>query len=261
MDFRKMGVLDSYFASPVVTSRLSDKSMSFPIFGDNQLIGTANEEDVWNVGGRLTYMTAPGLLDLVSTDAADNPAGAGLTEVRISGLDENYDLQTETLQLNGTTIVQTLSLWIRIYAMAGSKPGAADPNTAASGTITLSDGGNIQAQILTDETASSMSMFTIPAGYTGFFDQVFISGGPNDDFIARFKVRREGNIFVTRGGGFEITNSNAMNMVFNPRLGSAKEKSDTKFAAIGVTNNAQVRTNHSITIVENDYLLSLANSI
>jgi len=260
---RNLGVLDHYFAPHVVKSKLSDKVKAFTLTGSNPDIDTPNIEDVWNVGGRLTYMNTGQQLVLVSTSAQDAPGGTGITEVIITGLDFNYNLTTEIIVLNGLTSVTTNIVWVRVHSIVGQKPGASDPNTTADGNITISDntgGALTQAQITAGTTASSATFFTVPKGFTGFIDQVVIAGGPNDDFILHFGTRRQNDVFVS-SEGFVITNSNVHDVVFDPKLVAVNEFSDIKFFAQAINNNVQVRMLYTITLIENNYLDSLVSSL
>lgn len=75
-------------------------------FGRNSDID-AGPETIWQTGGLFTFPTAAQTLDLVSSgaDAADDDkdAGTGAREITIQGLDANYELVSEAIELEGLT--------------------------------------------------------------------------------------------------------------------------------------------------------------
>ena len=256
---RNYGGLDGNLASYVLASSLSEKIKSYVIVGANADVDFQTDEDVWNVGGRLTYLSAPSVLQIASTSADDAVGGLGVEMVKISGINGNYDLDTEVVALSGLTNVPTVKEWLRVHLIVALKPEAIDPNIVAVGVITAT-AGTVQCQINAGFTASSMSMFTIPRSYSGFLDQVIIAGGANDDFLMSFSSRPKDGLFASRGD-FEITSGNVHDFVFDPKLGLISEMSDTKFVAMASTQNSAVRITHTLTIIRNDLLKSLVASI
>jgi hypothetical protein len=76
-----------------------------------------------------------------STSALDNSAAS----VTIIGLDSNWDAQTETINLNGTSTVTTTKQFLRCNTFIMATPGTGQ-NTNV-GTITASSGGSTHAKI------------------------------------------------------------------------------------------------------------------
>ena len=75
------------------------------------------EETIWTEGGIYVYPTSAEAVYISSTDANDTSAGTGARTVKVFGLDANWELQEETVILNGQTQVRVgASLtWIRIF--------------------------------------------------------------------------------------------------------------------------------------------------
>jgi hypothetical protein len=137
------------------------------IFGYGTTPGTANLfRTVWENMGSTDYVfpSAAVQMALVSANAADTAT------IRVSGLDANYALQTETVVLNGTTAVNTVNSYLRINNISVSSGSATNPQ----GVITLTNGGVTYAQINTGTFngvtsslgTSQMAVYTVPAGYT-----------------------------------------------------------------------------------------------
>jgi hypothetical protein len=142
-------------------------------FGRNTAVGTT-EEDVWNVGGIETLLTAP-----ASMYASCEAAGATSQVISVEGLDENWELKTETVTLNGQNqvIIGAASSWTRIFRafQVSAEP---DPNDnvwiAESDTLTLgvpNTASKIHALVEYPQAAQQTEkcMVTIPAGHIGLF--------------------------------------------------------------------------------------------
>ena len=80
----------------------------------------------------LFYPAAPTTISLASTSANDVNLGLGAWAVRVSGLDENYDKQSETVVLNGQTPVTLANTYIRITHLTVVQAGTSGHN---EGTI------------------------------------------------------------------------------------------------------------------------------
>lgn len=135
-------------------------------------------------------------ITLVSDSNDDNGItnGSGAHSVKVFGINDNGDYQSEIFQLNGTTPITSTSLWRRVFRMF-----VEDGND-----YTLSDGANhglitctaediidnpVLAVISEGVGQTLMACFTIPRGCYGLLHQVDASSGKNADSIVRFKLR------------------------------------------------------------------------
>jgi len=117
-----------------------------------------------------------GTLSCVST-------GADTGDLTIEGLDANFEAQTDTITLTGTSAVTTTTSWARINKMV-----YADGSTNA-GDITASRGGTVVGQITTGFGTSQNANYTVPAGYTAFVFQGQANVGKGNDGTGYFKYR------------------------------------------------------------------------
>ena len=130
-------------------------------FGANFDIDQATDpESVWAGGGLYpwaSFATAQTIY-CISTSASDT---ATLT---VEGLDANYNEQTESVTLTGTSAVATTSTFIRVFRMTYE-------DGANVGTITArvtSGTGAVVAQIDVAYAQTLMAVYTVPAGHTGY---------------------------------------------------------------------------------------------
>ena len=106
----------------------------------------------------------------VNVVAPNNEGSARTTHngdtVEIQGLDGNYDPQTETVTISGSSAT-TINTFKRVFRASFTNGGSFDPN---SERILIKSGGTTVAKILEDIGQSMMSIYTIPAGKTGYLN-------------------------------------------------------------------------------------------
>lgn len=112
---------------------------------------------VWENTTAYTYPGSAVAMYLWSSSSSDTAV-----QVLVSGLDASYNLQSETVVLNGTTAVVTANTYLRINGLAITG------TTNAVGTINIGNAGKtIQyAEITAGFGKSQMMIYTVPNGYT-----------------------------------------------------------------------------------------------
>lgn len=131
-------------------------------------------EDIWAAGGVYTGFPtgSPETLTVLSTSANDTGAGTGARTFQISGLDTNYNLQNETVTLNGLGGVNTVNKFRRVYSARVLTAGTAETNI---GDITIrhtTTVANVFALVLAGRGQTNLSNYTIPAGYKGYIKRI-----------------------------------------------------------------------------------------
>jgi len=131
--------------------------------GHNADQGSAAEEDVWDEGGTLSYLTTAETMDIASADAADTAAGTGVNSVKIEGLDGDFEAISEVVLLNGTSDVETTLEYVRVNKLTCLSAGSGETN-AGTITATASTAGSVQEHIEAGDAVSHSSHYTVPAG-------------------------------------------------------------------------------------------------
>jgi len=136
-------------------------ALSIHKFGANfDIDQNTDPESVWTGSGLYPWssLSSAQTIYCISTSASDT---ATLT---IEGLDANYDQQTETVTLTGTTAVTTSNTFIRVFRMTYEDGANVGDITArvTSGT------GTVVAKIDAGYAQTLMAVYTIPAGFTGY---------------------------------------------------------------------------------------------
>ena len=129
-------------------------------FGANFDIDQGTDpESVWTGGGVYPWasLSSAQTIYCLSTSASDT------TSLTLEGLDANYDEISETVTLTGLTAVTTTNQFLRVFRMTYDATNVGDIEarvTSASGTIV--------AQIDAGYAQTLMSVYTVPAGHTGY---------------------------------------------------------------------------------------------
>ena len=175
-------------------------------FGRNVNIGTATTpEDVWNGGGVYTGFPTTGAAETVEVFSAsgnDTSAGTGARTVQLFGLDADYNEQTETITMNGTTpVTSSLTYW-RLARARVLTVGSGQTN---AGEITIrhtTTTANVFAVMPAAKGQTAILAFTVPAGKKALFSQIqmVVEGGSNSgaEMSFEFKIRDNSSAGVVR---------------------------------------------------------------
>lgn len=219
-------------------------------FGEN-LDVDGSMETIWDGGGLYTYLTSAGVLTVTSTDGDDAAAGTGARTVTVEGLDANYNQVSETLTVGGGAgSVEFFRVFRAFVATSGS-------SGTNEGTISIAQGATTLAQIRTVGTPSStglgqtfMSIYTVPAGYTGYIFDWNVSTAKADGDV--FLVKKGHNDNGTwRSQDVMHTNQNSIERNYKFPL-KIEEKADIEVRALSPTNNMKCAATFCILLVQND---------
>jgi hypothetical protein len=137
-------------------------------FGRSGAIASGTEEVIWDyAAASYTYISSASTLYVSSTDGTDDET------IEVQGLDENWNLQTVEVVVNGQNFVPLTGSWLRVFRaknISATTPGGtiyiADANTGAGGVPNPTTG--IKASITVGKNQTNMAIYTIPNGYKGY---------------------------------------------------------------------------------------------
>ena len=205
-------------------------------FGYNSAIGSGSFEVIWETGGQYPYQSTAVAVDVVSDDVSDDVAGTGARTLRIQGLDGDYNLAEETIDMDGTTTVTTTQTFLRVFRASVETAGTSKTNEGDI-TIEYAGGSDVAATITAENGQTLMAIYTIPAGKTGYV--VAINDAAGKDLETTYKlITRDSTVtdaafqtkeFLDTRGGF--TNF--------PKLAISKitEKTDMELQAKASANS------------------------
>jgi hypothetical protein len=143
-------------------------------FGRNPNVGNA-PETIWMHGGKYQYLAvdSPSTLYAYSAESEDSASGDAARTITIFGLDNNFNEIEETVTVGGAaTTLEFLRVYRAFVATAGvttTNEGNVLISTGAGGTGTvLADIGTIGSGTTFGLGQTQLSLYTIPAGKTGY---------------------------------------------------------------------------------------------
>ena len=167
-------------------------------FGRNPSVGTS-EEDIWDGGGTYTWLTTAQTLEVVSDTVGDGPAGTGARTVSVTGLDSDYNVVSDTVILQGDTIVLTTQKFLRVYRAGVETAGTSEKNNANIYFWGSTDTAVLTAQITKEKGQTLMCIYTIPDSYIGYIhDITFYPGDVNKILTAELYTRAPGSSWRAR---------------------------------------------------------------
>ena len=218
-------------------------------FGTNSDVD-GSLETIWDAGGLYTYLTTAATVTVTSTDSDDSETGTGARTITVEGLDANYDLVSETLTVGGSA---GTTEFLRVFRAFVATSGSTGSN---EGTISISSGATTLAQIraVGSPTASGlgqtfMSLYTVPAGYTGYIFDWNVSTAKADGDV--FLLKRLANDGAWRAQDTIHTNSNDVERTYKFPL-KIEEKADIEVRALSPTNNMKCAATFCILLVQNN---------
>jgi hypothetical protein len=143
--------------------------------------------------GTMTYMSSAETIEVQSSTTTDSSGGTGMQTVLLQGIDNDGELASETITMNGTSAVNSVGTYKRVNALVGL---AAGSNGANLGNVTAvaATANTTQCYMGANECISQNSNYTIPANYSGYLTKVElnaakISGGgsPEIEFRGLFR--------------------------------------------------------------------------
>jgi len=160
-------------------------------FGENPAITTGAWEMIWENGGVFDWPVSASKIDVVSDNVTDTGTGVGARSVYLQGLDDNFDIISETIPISGTTVVTTANEYRRLFTAYVSSVGTYRGSNAGEISFDHTSGAAAALGVITPETDAGgtglgrtrIGHYTIPRGYTGYVKQIqcFVDGSKTVD--------------------------------------------------------------------------------
>ena len=231
-------------------------------FGANDNVGTSMET-VWDAGGLYPWdeFDSATTVNIISTSTEDDEdqgggvEGTGAHRITIEGLDNDYNLVSETLITNGTSQRASTTEFKRVYRAYVIKSGTDDTN---AGTISIRVGTTTVGQIRVTGGEglgqTFMSTYTVPAGYTGYIYHWNISTAKAYNLSADsdvYLVQRNGGEQSWRAQDIVHTNANSIERTYTFPL-KINEKTDIEVRGLSSTSGIAISATYQILLLKND---------
>jgi len=145
-------------------------------------------QTIWDKAADYAYYAAA-TVTAVADHTGDDNGGT----VEVQGLDENYAPVTETLTIGGAASVAQFSRVFRARMVT------ANTGITNQDEIRIKNGVNDVAVIIAGAGQTLMSLYTIPAGKTGYLMKLQGSIDANNDALFRLYARPFGGAFNVKG--------------------------------------------------------------
>lgn len=224
--------------------RFSENYKVVDKFGSNPTISSSSFEDVWFGGGNMVWQTTAEQVNVASTNVNDTAAGTGARSVFIEGLDQDYNIITETVTLNGTTDVLTTNSYLRINRAYTVGVGSLEENQGDI-TFTGDTSTDVFASIQSLHGQTQKAQYTVPAGFKISIYRWRTQCGRADDFEVEFRFRMQNESWRVAHTMYVYQNQ-------AERLWDGgfilDEKSDINVRALAGTNNRPLNTYYNMVI-------------
>ena len=216
----------------------------------------STEETIWEHGGNYVFPTSAAVRYVSSSDANDTNGGTGVNKVRVFGLDANYALIEEEVELAGQTQVATSLSYLRVYRAYVTLAGSGG---TAAGTVYVADSGasagvptgNVYANLGTSNQ-TLLGVYTVPAGKTLYLDDVNFTAAisqANANVTIKFNIRDFGsNVFRTIVIT-ELQSGTYIDKFEYPQ--PIYEKTDIEVRAVATSNNNPITVSWQGVLIDN----------
>lgn len=194
-------------------------------FGRNVDMANGIQETLWGTGGLFVPLTTAQPLNIVSSDAQDNPAGTGAAAVRVWGLTAWDAAETsEKVSLDGLSSVQTVNDYVIVNKVKVT--GAGSGRTNAGNIVVSGDtDGTTQATVRTGRAQTEQGVYGVPENKVAFITEIVAAITSNNaatmelDMYAWEHADRANPIRVDKGTVAVSSNgANTVSRVFQPYL-------------------------------------------
>ena len=144
--------------------------------GYNDNIGTS-QETMWSYSSEYVWITTPGQVEVLSSNANDTAAGTGARTVRVGYLKSDYTEGSVDLTLNGVTTVPSGASHADIFRINSFRVLSTGTNNAPVGNLTLRQavGGLYVSYIRAGKTRARSCFYTVPHGKTLYVTSIAFS--------------------------------------------------------------------------------------
>jgi len=195
------GVSFSYHGIPIAKGEVNSYTMEHK-FGNNEAVG-ATEVTLWT--GTSSLYTYPGScmpMKVTSTLSADGAGNTGANVVTVAGLDENYNLQQETVVLSGQNPITTVNCYCRIFRAQVNSAGTGESNAGeiwvGGGTVTAGVPADKFGHIAVGQNQSLMALWTVPESHSAYLLSLSASSSKNKGVNYKLFARPFGEVFQVK---------------------------------------------------------------
>lgn len=220
--------------------------------------------DIGMEDANFIWLTVAVTLEAISDDADDTLAGVGARVITVTGLDANFDILVEDIDMNGTTASSaTTGLFIRVNSVVVKEAGtyASTGSGANQGNVIIrvSGGGATQSFIsnhLVNNGLSQDFKYTIPNGFSAIVLGILMVVDSTKEAKLIFQVRLDADIivapFTSKTTAMIIDGNTGLHNVPKELTGGSliPAKTDIWGTAIAAANNTEVSARAVLILIQ-----------
>ena len=221
-----------------VSKGLVPKHTAVNKFGFNLDVDTTDPEAIWSAGGKYVFASAADRIIVTSSSDNDNPSGQGASKVKVFGVDADYNLIEEEINLRGVVPSVSQKYYLRVFRAFVTEAGIEEANV---GTILIepADRSLVFAQIPPTVGQTQMAVYTVPANHKAYITN--FSGAIVRTFFSRqasvgLYFRKNGVIRLQQEIALDSNSTATYNKTYTLPL-AVEEKTDIYVNAIQVSGN------------------------
>jgi len=214
-------------------------------FGAVPAMSQSTTGTIWDVNDTLYPWSSFNVASNLTIPAV-NASDDGKTII-IQGLDANYNFKSQQVVLSSSGAVQTTA-FIRVFRAYITD------STGNVGNIDINVSTTTVARITAGKGQTLMSVYTIPAGFTGYLVSTNATCEAGADASVDTFTRYSGENAFRVAHSFELTgNGGPYNTEFTIPL-KLTEKTDIDMRATTRSNNARITSTFDILLSDNSYI-------
>lgn len=198
---------------------------------------------VWDVNDTLypwSSWSSAGTVSVLAVNVSDN--GKILV---LEGLDANYKPQTESITVSSASAVSSTKSFIRLYR------GYIEEGATNVDNVNVQKGGVTVLRVTAGKGQTLMSIYTVPAGKTGYLVKGTATCQAGADATGDMFVRYFGQSSFRVGHSFEVSGTGGQYLYEFGVPIPITEKSDIDIRASVRSNNARITTAFDIILIDN----------
>ena len=222
-------------------------------FGFNEAVA-ASKEDLWSAGGTYGgFLTAAGVASVTSASGDDDTdGGSGARKLQIFGLDADWNLYDEEIELEGVSAATTTGTFIRVFRAKVTEVGTYGGSN--TGVLTVAIGGTTVAVVPASGGQTQMAIYSVPNGYTAYLQHLRVTSESSRPMTFEVMVRENADVTSAPGMGasrviFTLFGITAPIEIDPHALDRFPAKSDLWISATGTSNAAKVTGEFDLVLV------------
>ena len=244
-------------------------------FGYNPDIANGSTEVIWSLGGNYSGFTDTAqTVQAFSYSTSDDITGTGARTVVIQGLDQDFNMASETVslgQIQGTgpyaaleASNPTTTTWRRVFRAYVASTGSCSETAMLTdcdnvGEIRIANATNnvTFASIPAAQSQTLQATYTVPAGYTAYLKKITITVDTANKIaeIALFQITDADRVAAPFGAKRKVWSGiqaqGHIKQDFDYSVSFA-EKTDLFLVAVGGQNNSSVFGDFTLVLVPNE---------